>query len=383
MKKSLIALAVLSTIAGSAVAQSSVTVYGRFDQSYNNVDTKNSSGTATATNTGFDGGIGGSRLGFRGTEDLGGGLKANFVIEFGVDAGENTGVGATRLGFADISSSAGTFRMGRQVSPTKAVADSYNALGNNTNFTPGDVNALTGYDNRISNAITYLTPTMNGLSAQFMFSNAENTTAAGVTTSLDLLNGSAAADGAAVYPALGAPGPVSTTNAGYRVTRQGEVKGAGINYTVGKFAVAYAMQDQTSTTADVDATNEITIAAATYDFGFLKAHLDQSTRKIKNAGVTVADRKVMTLGVTAPVGAKLALAAQYFDGDRNAGTGTSLGVFNTATDSAADYSGYKVRATYALSKRTGLYGQVGKTETKEAAAKTTVEGYNLGMYHTF
>jgi predicted porin len=276
--------------------------------------------------------------------------------------------------------------MGRQVSPTKAVADSYNALGNNTNFTPGDVHALTGFDNRISNAITYLTPTFNGLSAQFMFSNANATNKDdGKTTSLDLLNGSAAADGAAVYPALGAPGPVSTTNAGYRVTRQGEVKAAGINYTVGKFAVAYAMQDQTSTTADVDATNEITIAAATYDFGFLKAHLDQSTRKIKNAGVTVADRKVMTLGVTAPVGAKLALAAQYFDGDRNAGTGTSVGVFNTATDSAADYSGYKVRATYALSKRTGLYGQVGKTETKvvSSGAKTTNEGYGLGLYHTF
>jgi predicted porin len=354
MKKSLIALAVLSTIAGSAVAQSSVTVYGRFDQSYNKVDTKGGTHTATATNTGLDGGIGGSRLGFRGTEDIGGGLKANFVMEFGVDAGENTGVGATRLGFADISSSAGTFRMGRQVSPTKAVADSYNALGNNTNFTPGEVASLTGYDNRISNAITYLTPTFNGLSAQFMFADAKATSAtSGTTTSTDLLNGSAAADGAAITDsAVAAPGPISTTNAGFRVARQGEVKAAGINYTVGKFAVAYAMQDQTALTADAVYTNEITIAAATYDFGFLKAHIDQSTRKVTAAGKTAQDRKVMTLGVTAPVGAKLTLAAQYFDGDRAAATaGTAQGVFNNGTtaatyaDTAADYSGYKVRAT--------------------------------------
>jgi predicted porin len=226
---------------------------------------------------------------------------------------------------------------------------------------------------------------MNGFSAQVMFSNAENTTAAGKKTSLDLLNGSAAADGNAINHAP-ATVPGATTDAGYRVARQGEVKAAGINYTVGKFAVAYAMQDQVAFTENVESKNEITIAAATYDFGFLKAHIDQSTRKIKNAGITSADRKVMTYGVTAPVGAKLTLTAQYFDGDREAAqSGATVGVFNAATaaDTKADYSGYKVRATYALSKRTGLYGQMGKTETKEAAAKTTVEGYGLGMYHTF
>jgi predicted porin len=380
MKKSLIALAVLSTIAGSAVAQSSVTVYGRFDQSFNKVETVTTS-TSTATNTGLDGGIGGSRLGFRGTEDIGGGLKANFVVEFGVDMGENTGAGATRLGFADISGSAGTFRMGRQVSPTKAVADSYNALGNNTNFTPGDVGALTGFDNRISNAITYLTPTMNGFSAQVMFADANTKTT--TEDSTNLLNGSAGADGSTVGFATGVPG--STTTSGYRVSKQGEVKAAGINYTAGKLALAYAMQDQTSMDAGTEANNEITIAAATYDFGFLKAHLDQTTRKISNVGVNVANRKVTTIGVTAPVRANLLLAAQYFDGDRKAGTGSSTGNFNTSVDTAADYSGYKVRATYVLSKRTGLYGQLGKTETTvvSSGAKTTVEGYGLGMYHTF
>jgi predicted porin len=182
-------------VAGTVQAQSTVTVYGRFDQSFNKVDTKTAT-TSTATNTGLDGGIGGSRIGFRGVEDIGGGLKASFVVEFGVDMGDNTGVGATRLGFADISGSAGTFRMGRQVSPTKAVADSYNALGNNTNFAPGDVNSsITGVDNRISNAITYLTPTVNGLSAQVMFADA-NTDAAGSETSTTLLNGTAGADGA-------------------------------------------------------------------------------------------------------------------------------------------------------------------------------------------
>jgi predicted porin len=382
MKKSLIALAVLSTIAGSAVAQSSVTVYGRFDQAYNNVKTSSPTANASeAMTSGLDGGIGGSRLGFRGTEDLGGGLKANFVFEFGADIGENTGVGATRLGFADVQSNLGTFRMGRQVSPTKAVADSYNALGNNTNFTPGDVGAITGFDNRISNAITYLTPTFNGLSGQIMFSDS-NTVTTGVEESTVLLNGSAGADGAATGVAAGTT-PGSTTNAGYRVTKQGEVKAAGINYAVGKFAFAYAMQDQTVMIAGAQTTNDITIAAATYDFGFLKAHLDQTTRKSTSAGTTNSDRKVTTVGVTVPVNAKLSLVAQYFDGDRKVSSGTNMFITSAET-TAADYTGYKARATYALSKRTGLYGQVGQTETKlTTGAKTTVEGYGLGMYHTF
>ena len=393
MKKSLLALAALSAFATVAQAQSSVTVYGRFDQSYNKVDTKVSgvAGTAdtksVAMTSGLDGGIGGSRLGFRGTEDLGGGLKANFVFEFGVDAGENTGVGATRLGFADVSGSFGTVRMGRQVSPTKAVADSYNALSNNTNFTPGDVHAITGFDNRISNAITYLTPTMNGFSAQVMYSDSYAKATNGQETSSDLLNGSAAADGIAIQANAGTF-PVSADNSGYRVTRQGNVQAAGINYTVGKFAVAYAIQDTEAMTAGAKATNDITIAAATYDFGVVKAHIDQTTRKVKNnLGLMANDRKVTTLGVTVPLGSTT-LTAQYFDGDRKVAVSTTAGVFNSSSTSAdstaADYSGYKVRATYALSKRTGLYGQLGLTETKETTGKkTTVEGYNLGMYHTF
>jgi predicted porin len=271
--------------------------------------------------------------------------------------------------------------MGRQVSPTKAVADSYNALGNNTNFTPGDVGAITGFDNRISNAITYLTPTVNGLSGQIMFSDSNTTTT--TEDSTVLLNGSAGADGAATGVTAGTD-PGTTTNAGYRVTKQGEVKAAGINYAVGKFAFAYAMQDQTAMTAGVASTNDITIAAATYDFGFLKAHLDQTTRKSESGGTTKADRKVTTLGVTVPVNAKLSLVAQYFDGERKASSGTNTFI-TTAETTAADYKGYKARATYALSKRTGLYGQVGQTETKvqTTGATTTVEGYGLGLYHTF
>jgi predicted porin len=361
MKKHIIAAAVAAAVAVPAAAQ--VTVYGRFDQSYNTVDTKTAT-SSKATTTGLDGGIGGSRLGFRAAEDLGGGLKAAVVYEFGVDAGENTGVGATRLGFAEVSGGFGTVRMGRQVSPAKVVADTYNALGNNTNFAPGDVNnSITGIDNRVSNAITYMTPNMSGFSAQIQY--ADGNTKGTTETSTTLLNGTAAADGVTTGP--------------WRTTQQGKIEGLGINYVAGPLAFGVATHKQTisSPTATIAIHKDDRVAvAATYSLGSTKLHLENSSRKAKlTTGATDIDREVTTIGITQPFGATT-ITAQLFDGDRKLGT----------TDTtAADYDGYKIRATYALSKRTGVYANMGETNTKptNGTQKTTVEGYGLGLYHTF
>jgi predicted porin len=93
MKKSLIALAVLAA-SGAAMAQSSVTVFGVVDEavSYTNGGVNwngiNSGGNAT------------SRIGFRGTEDLGNGLKAVFTLEQGINIDDGTGLGgASRQAF--------------------------------------------------------------------------------------------------------------------------------------------------------------------------------------------------------------------------------------------------------------------------------------------
>jgi len=79
MKKSLLALAVLGAFAGAASAQSSVTLWGVVDLSLN--DVKN--GTAH-TQTMQSNQLNSNRLGFRGIEDLGGGLKAGFWLEAGM-----------------------------------------------------------------------------------------------------------------------------------------------------------------------------------------------------------------------------------------------------------------------------------------------------------
>jgi len=132
MKKSLIALAALA--ATSAFAQSSVTMYGNFDVGYGDHKTTSRDGTAFTKTAGvMDGSWAGSRLGFRGTEDLGGGLKANFLIEQGINvtspeafnqrvasgghqiAGSSTySIGSNRQTYAGISGGFGEIRAGYQ-----------------------------------------------------------------------------------------------------------------------------------------------------------------------------------------------------------------------------------------------------------------------------
>jgi predicted porin len=106
MKKSLIALAALSAIAGSAVAQSSVTVYGVLDAGFGDISrevTDGNSGTSAGNRekdqqkaVGFSQ-FSSSRIGFRGTEDLGGGNKANFVVETGISSNPMAGYSQTAL----------------------------------------------------------------------------------------------------------------------------------------------------------------------------------------------------------------------------------------------------------------------------------------------
>jgi predicted porin len=93
MKKSLLALAVMGAFAGAAQAQSAVTIYGSFDGGIRSVDnafTAANGEIARRTTMSSVGNYNNNRIGFRGVEDLGGGLNARFVLE----TGWNTGTGA-------------------------------------------------------------------------------------------------------------------------------------------------------------------------------------------------------------------------------------------------------------------------------------------------
>ena len=116
MKKTLLALAVLGTFAGVASAQSSVTIYGIVDASIVSMDNgATTNGRTTRMDSGRDSA---SRIGFKGVEDLGNGLKATFLLESGFAA--DTGALASanslfnRLSYVGLESNSwGGLRLGR------------------------------------------------------------------------------------------------------------------------------------------------------------------------------------------------------------------------------------------------------------------------------
>jgi predicted porin len=158
MKKSLIALAVLAA-SGTAFAQSSVTVYGKLDQGIKRGIGEAKTSMAQAS---------GSRLGFRGTEDLGGGLKANFQIEhrFTPDDG-NSNVGApfwAGRSIVGVSGGFGQIDLGRDYTAafwTQLAGDvfGWDGVANNAATTRGGPATSV----RFANGITYTSPSFGGI----------------------------------------------------------------------------------------------------------------------------------------------------------------------------------------------------------------------------
>ncbi len=209
MKKSLIALAVMSA-AGAASAQSSVTLFGIVDATISHYSVSGGQHNTILTNSGYNS----SRLGFRGTEDLGGGLAASFWLEAGLNndngsggttntnntlGGSSGGGGLTfgRRSTVSLSGAWGELRLGRDYVPTfwnttlfdpfgtngvgttliqkaktTTLAPTLVPFGNTAGFTQiaaQDPNAV-----RASNMIGYFLPAnLGGLYGQFNFAPSE------------------------------------------------------------------------------------------------------------------------------------------------------------------------------------------------------------------
>jgi len=179
MKKSFLALASLSAFTVAAHAQSSVTIYGIIDEAF--VATSNADlSRATATTAAVGArrfGLNGTRWGFKGMEDLGGGLKAVFVLENGFNP--NTG-GASQGGlefgrqaFAGLSSDRyGTVTLGRQYD---SVVDYIGPLifgdqiGSSFSAHPADLDNSNNAQ-RVNNAVKYTSANYNGLTFGGLYS---------------------------------------------------------------------------------------------------------------------------------------------------------------------------------------------------------------------
>ena len=190
MKKSLIALAVIGAFAGTAAAQTNVTLYGIGDVGIGGADTKgpNSSSAVTV----FSGIQSTSRFGIRGTEDLGSGLKATFNIEAGVnwDTGAADSVFWQRRAVVGIASNSfGEIRLGRDYTPGFTAAGTtdvmgYGLFGNWLTFTASGTdyvnaagvasNTAGGITTRASNGLHYTSPNWGGLTVRAMYATGEN-----------------------------------------------------------------------------------------------------------------------------------------------------------------------------------------------------------------
>ncbi|MDR1709367.1 MAG: porin, partial [Candidatus Accumulibacter sp.] len=183
MQKKIIALAVAGLVSGAAFAQTNVTLYGRIDQGYLYVNGKGLDASGNIVKTKYSGiqdggdvGVGGSRVGVRGEENLGNGLKAVFTWEWNLQADRGTQSGNARQAFVGLSGGFGVVTLGRQDSPTRmwaggsapfgvaGVTPSNNLLNNNTSTATGfAVIDGGGAHSRWSDSIKWVSPVWSGV----------------------------------------------------------------------------------------------------------------------------------------------------------------------------------------------------------------------------
>lgn len=378
MKKLLIATAALAMVAGTAQAQSSVTAYGILDIGYSDLSTTAASaaGAAVGATTDTKGinagsGLSSSRLGFKGTEDLGGGLTAGFVYELGITAENATTAHSTRQALVSLASkSVGSLNFGRGNTLGKNHNDGFSAFGGGASFEQGAVafevtrgkaladataTKTNGIVDRASNQATYVSPSFGGvtLSAQLVAKSVDSDAAAKA--------GETSSSGTAFQLAYAGNG---FTAAYTRSDLDTEVEAAAaVTGTSSVLAVAAVNASKSETKLDQ--------FGATYTMGGFKVFGLYNTVKYKATVTTAeAENKGYDIGATYTMG-KTTLLASVGDGE-----------MTTAAGATTDVTGYQAQVRYALSGRTTAYALYGKTEYKQA---TTGESdvTMIGVRHSF
>jgi len=345
MKKHLIAAAVAGAFAVPAMAQ--VTVYGRVDQGYNTLKAT-SGATVNSKTTGIAGIAAGNRIGFRGEEDLGGGLKASFTAEYAIEPDENTGLGAAgnRQSFLGLSGGFGSVIVGRQYTLIHSIQGAMDPNGNANaaGWLPSLTNSV-----RSDDTIIYTTPSLQGFTASVSqaLAGSEASSAAGATKAGD------ATGIALAYTA----GPLSLR---------------AVQESIKNTALSVTRPGQTAATAlsDALANRKAQSVGASYNFGPATVYfLNTSAR-----GGSAADAGKLTsnnIGLRVPLGAITANAS------------VSTGKYTDSGAASVKLSGYVLGANYALSKRTAVYTFVGETKDKLTTNAGKRSTFAIGVGHNF
>jgi len=184
MQKKLIALAIAG-LSGAAFAQTNVTIYGVADATFDFINVKD--GNTGANNPNFNRvSTNGSRLGFRGTENLGNGLNAIFQFESDANFDSGGGLNTSRDSFVGLSGDFGKVLLGTLTGPTRALGEALdvNATADGIMSNKAVLGKLGGAltqgngasmaDTRWNNAIAYVSPSFSGLQATAAYTTAEN-----------------------------------------------------------------------------------------------------------------------------------------------------------------------------------------------------------------
>jgi predicted porin len=325
MKNKMTLLAAGMLLATGAYAQTNVTVYGVVDAGISRVD--NGAGASWQQSSGNQSG---SRLGFKGVEDLGGGLKASFTLENGFNVDDGTQAQGRLFGrqaWVGLDGNFGTVRLGRQVNTLFVAYDQIDPFDIGL---AGDITSVFQiYGYRMNNTISYTSPEMGGFKGELMYGFGE----------------------------------VAGDNSANHQTS------LGLGYANGPLNVQFAYHTQNTAAAGgaLEMDNNTTFLGGKYNFGPVAVHAAYGrNRGEDSASVDTQNSNDIMLGVSAPFGASTILASYIRHDDKM-----------TANNDANRYSlGY----TYALSKRTNLYTSIAHQNNRNSSDANL---FNVGVRHKF
>jgi predicted porin len=351
MQKKLIALAVAGLMSAPAFAQSNVTIYGTIDYGYvwqsrsvyvdNNYD-------RIKGRSGIDSGVSkANRLGFKGVEDLGNGLKAVFVLEQGLqgDSGAIWKGGSARQSYAGLAGGFGTIAFGRQYTPQHVFLGSVDPFGNNG---LGSAKNVIAVDDRLDNLVAYISPNWGGFSFiagwtwgyqgnEWLGNNSKDVSASGTQ--------------------------LNTTR----------VWAIAPSFTLGGLFVGANYHK--ATTEDEGPVDSISAADifASYDFGPVKLGASYGRRKTEINAPGAKDIKIKQylIGATWKITSNDSLRLSYTH--RKA---EDIGIFNNETRDAK-LGQWAIGYEHALSKRTALYAQYAHQNQNSAQKLLEFDAYNV------
>jgi predicted porin len=419
MKKSLFAIAAVTAFAGAAQAQSSVTVYGILDVGYTGGTLQNTNANGignSATNVGRISNSleSGSRIGFRGTEDIGGGTSAQFVFELGMQpagnagsnpSGQNRGAGQAAVGTYQGQGSAvwnpdvrqayvgltqkgaGQVRIGVQntlfweqnANITGQLAQTAGSMlapstvgaffDNGTTTQAGaTIPQMSSYTTRTTNTVNLRSERMSGVMAKASYTQSnQSSNFAGTQAGVN-------------------------DQSGYQVAVDWVIQKANIQASYAAFTSdnpvgSGAVAGWGGGLQGTNAKDNQLLVTASYDFGMLKAFAGYTDRTLTST--TVANnqlrRSAYEIGVRSFITPKIEGWASGGLGKLNA---------QDVGGNTANLTGWQLGSNYWLSKRTNLYAIVGQNNQASTTANAGIVGsvdtpkqnisqYSLGVRHTF